>query len=255
MKNLLFGMKAGGGLVAALIGSGLALAQAPGGRGPVGITGAMTRLFGPNREFTAKAEVIVRDKTGREVSGMPMDFSLHGNQIRVELDQTKGTGAAKPPPAIGERLKIIGMARLITIIRPDKNLTVTIFPDQKAYLSAPLPEGEGATAKQPKITKTPLGKETLDGHPCVKYKVVITDDKGHTLEPTTWEATDMKDFPIQIQTTEDDSVSIVHFKQVQFSQPDPKLFEPPAGFTGYSDPQQLKDALDRKYQTAPPAQK
>ena len=35
-----------------------------------------------------------------------------------------------------------------------------------------------------KLEATELGKETVAGHPCVKNKVIVTDDKGDKHEST-----------------------------------------------------------------------
>ena len=53
-----------------------------------------------------------------------------------------------------------------------------------------------------KVEMTEIGKETVDGHPCVKNKVVVTDKENKKHESTVWNATDLKNFPIKIQTQE-----------------------------------------------------
>ena len=47
---------------------------------------------------------------------------------------------------------------------------------------------------------TELGKDTVDGHPCVKNKVIVTDNEGSKHESTVWNATDLKNFPVKIET-------------------------------------------------------
>src|SRR6516164_1666689 len=111
----------------------------------------------------------------------------------------------------------------------------------------PLPKEDLAGSdKEPQVTKTPLGKETVDGHPCVKSEVVITDASGQKVDAVTWEATDLKDLPIQIETQEKDSVSLVRFKQVKFDRPDNGYFEPPSGFTEYHNAEDLKVGVMKK---------
>jgi hypothetical protein len=103
-----------------------------------------------------------------------------------------------------------------------------------------------AAAKTPKIEKTALGKETIDGHECMKNKGRITDDKAQTLEFTTWEAKDLKGFPLQIETTEKDTTSRIRYKQVQFAKPDAAQFDAPAGYTKYKDTQELMQGMMKK---------
>ena len=50
----------------------------------------------------------------------------------------------------------------------------------------------------------------------------------------------------QIQTKEQENTSFVRFKQVQFKKPDADLFEPPNGYTQYSDPQELMQGVMKK---------
>jgi hypothetical protein len=220
-------------------------AQMPGG-GPAGMTAALTKLFGKNTAFTAKGEMQVTDNSKREVSFWPMDFSVLDKKMRVEIDlsQTRNKDA---PVGMGAMLKQMGMSQVVSIIRPDKGVVYVIYPDQRALMTMQLPkEDSQGSEKPPKITKTQLGKETIDGHPCIKNKVVLTDSAGQSTEATTWEASDLKDLPIQLQTQESSTTSIVRFKQVKFTRPAADFFEPPAGFTQYDSPDELKLSVMKK---------
>src|SRR5262249_50897301 len=142
-------------------------------------------------------------------------------------------------PEILDMLKQQGMANMISIVRPDQKLVYLIYPNQKSSLAMPMPQDQADTLEgKSKVEKTPLGKETVDGHNCVKNKVVVTDAKGQTLEATTWNAADLKDFPIQIRTKEQGNTSILRFKEVNLSSPDRKQFDPPSGYTQYKDVQE-----------------
>ena len=219
-------------------------AQMPGG--PAGMSSALTQLFGKTTAFSAKGEMQVSDSSNHEVSFWPMDFSTLDKKIRVEIDlaQTRNKGV---PAEMGAMLKQMGMSQVVSIVRPDKGLVYVIYPDQRAMLNMPLPKEDSAgSEKSPKIAKTPLGKETIDGHSCTKNKVIITDPKGETTEATTWEAADMRDLPIQIETKEGTSTSTLRFKQVKFEPPAAAFFEPPSGFTLYDSADELKLAVMKK---------
>src|SRR5436190_20645814 len=188
--------------VVILWGFARAQAQIPGAGDAGGMTAALTKLFGDVTAFTAKAQVQVMDSTNKEIANMPMDFTLLDKKIRVEIDLTQTKNASMPPGA-ATTLRQMGMAQVISLVRPDKKLVYIIYPDQKAMITMPLPDEDlDVAAKNSKTSKTPLGKETVDGHPCVKNKVVITSEKGEVLEATTWNAIDLQDFPLQIQTKE-----------------------------------------------------
>jgi hypothetical protein len=150
------------------------------------------------------------------------------------------------PPGAAQTLKQMGMARVVSILRPDKNTVYVFYPDQKAMMTMPLPNEDSESAKAQKTLKTPLGKETIDGHSCVKNRVVVNLGQGEPIEAITWNATDLKDFPVQIQTTEKGTSSFVRFKQVQLDKPDASIFEPPSGYTHYPDAQSLMQGIMKK---------
>lgn len=224
--------------------SGVAsFAQVPGAGGPAGMSAAITKLFGNIKTFTAKAEVQVLDNSQKEIVFVPMEFALLDKTVRVEMDLTKMKNQ-QMPPGVADSLKQMGMAHVVSIISPSKKSAFVIYPDQKSVLTMALPEVD--SNKEPKIEKKPLGKETIDGHSCVKNQVLITDEKGEKIDATTWNATDLKDFPVQIQTKESENTSLVKFKQVQFAAPDPAQFEPPTGYTQYSSQQDLMQGIMKK---------
>lgn len=228
------------GLAVLLLGGPAARAQVPGAGGPAGMSAALTKLFGETTAFAAKGEMQVTDQAHNEVAYWPMDFAILDRRIRVHIDLTQ-TRNKDMPQGTAATLKKIGMSEVVSIIRPDKKIVYVIYPDQQAILVMPLPkEDYEGSDKAPKIAKTPLGKETIDGHSCVKNRVLISGANGQSAEAITWDATDLKDLPIQIQTKEKDTISTVRFKQIQFERPADGLFEPPSGYTQYDNPEDLK---------------
>jgi len=212
-----------------LAGSG-AVAQVPSAGSPTGINAAFIKLFGPGAAFTAKADTRVFDKSQTEVVRLPMDFAaLHG-KVRLEINMEQMQGKNLPASTLAS-LKQAGMDRVISISRPDKQATYVVYPGIQSYLNIPLAKGEvEALEKGLKLEKTALGKETLDGHACVKNKVVIRNDKGSVLEAITWNAADLKDFPLQIQMNDKGNTVQMHFTQISFAEPDVKQFELPANY-------------------------
>lgn len=252
LMRLAFGCKQIAFAALVLGASGLsALAQLGGPGGPAGLTAAITKLFGDNRAFTAKAEVQLLDGNQKEVAVMPMDFSLLDSNIRVEMDLAQIKNQQMRPGTI-ESLKQMGMAHVISIINPGKTTALVLYPDQKLLLKVPLTKEEAAAATSAeKLKKTPVGNETVDGHPCVKNKVTFTDAGGQSIDVILWNATDLKDFPVQIQTKENENTSMMRFKQVQFNKPESALFEPPAGYTQCTSQDDLMEALLKKAGPAP----
>jgi hypothetical protein len=68
---------------------------------------------------------------------------------------------------------------------------------------------------------------------------VVTDKEGTKHESTVWNATDLKKFPVEIQTTESGGDVTMLFKNVSLTKPAASLFDPPADFKKYDNIQQL----------------
>ena len=213
---------------------------------PPGWNAALTRLFGDVKAFTAKAELRVLDKAGKESVTMPMNFALLERKVRMDIDMTQMKGPQVPPAQIAG-LKQMAMNRLACIVLPDAKAMEIIFPALAAYVEMPLPEEEAAALnKNFKMHKTALGKETLDGHPCAKDRVMMTDEHGQKLEFIVWSAADLKNFPLQAQMNDAGAIVVIRYQNVQFARPDAKQFVAPPGYTKHKDLLQLMEAAALK---------
>ena len=109
-----------------------------------------------------------------------------------------------------------------------------IYPGLQAYVENP---GQDPNAGKPasdfNSQATELGKESVDGHACVKNKVILTDKAGKTQQFTVWNAADLKNFPLKIETEEGGKTVTLLFKDVKLDHPAAAQFEPPAGFKKY----------------------
>lgn len=216
----------------------------PGGGGGMGSPGAkpevnaaMMRLFGKNAAFSSKAEMKVV-QSGRNVS-MTMEMAVLEGKMRSEIDMGNMKGSEMPPQAMA-MMKQMGMDKIVSLSLPADDKVYIIYPNLKSYAEMPMPKEEAAAAKkEAKIEKTELGKETVEGHPCVKNKVVITDDENKSHEMLVWNATDLKDFPVKMTMKENGAAIEVLYKDVKFAKPDAKLFEAPKDFKKYESMQQL----------------
>ena len=214
-----------------LLASQAGLAQMPGASSRTGINAAFVKLFGTAGAFSAKVNTRVLDPSQKELVRMPMEFAALDNKVRLEINlgQTQGKDFTASTIAT---LKQAGMDRMISVFRPDKMATYIIYPGVQSYQIMPMPKAEAETfAKGFKLEKSALGKETIDGHACVKNKVVVQGDKGPVLEVTTWNATDLKDFPVQIGMRDNENTVLMGFSQVRFAKPDASQFELPAGYS------------------------
>src|SRR5213075_466395 len=210
--------------------AGVAHARLSSGGTP-GWNAAMTKLFGDVKAFSAKAEMRALDKSGQPSIQVPMNFALLDNKVRMDIDMTQSKGRQAPPEQVA-LLKQMAMDKVACIVALDKKAMQLIFPSLAAYVETPLTEDESAALnKDWKLQKTPLGKESIGGHPCVKNRVVMTDGKGQQTEALVWNATDMKDFPVQMQLNDKETTVVMRYNEVRLSKPDAKQFDAPAGFT------------------------
>lgn len=220
--------------------------QLPGSDAAPGLSTAMLKLFGNIATFTAHADVQVLDARQAERIRTPMTFSGAGGSLRVEIDMTQMHGKDMPAGAL-PALKQLGMDRVASVLRPDQQTLFIIYPNARSYVTLPLSKEE-ASVQNLRLEKTPLGKETVDGHPCVKNKVVVRNGTNTIFSATTWNAGDLKDFPLIIMTKEKDLTSVMRFSQIQFARPDAKQFLPPAGFTKFTDAESLVLSRSTKVQ-------
>jgi hypothetical protein len=226
-----------------------AFAQLPGSDGSPGVSTVMLKLFGNVTNFTARADVQVIDKANTEQLRTPMLFARLDSKLRVEIDMTQMRGKELAAASVAG-LKQLGLDRVVSLLRVDRKALFIVYPNAQSYVAMPLPKEESeASIRNLKITKNALAQETVDGHPCVKNNVIIKDGTNLVLTATTWNATDLRDFPIQIATKENDNTSIMRFQQIQFVRPEPKQFDPPANFKQYHDPQTLVISRSTKVST------
>ncbi len=247
MKTYPYGLPALALLSASLLAAN-AQPQLPGGGAPAGVTAALIPLFGETHAFTAKATVRILDADKQEVSSTPMDFALLDNKIRVSFDINQIRNR-RLPAAVVSTLTRMDMARVTAIIRPDLSELFVLYPGQKVAVVMPLSDTDlGAAVKPPKIEKEAAGKETIDGRECAKKRVTIRPAQGAAVEAQTWEAPDLKDFPMQIATFDSDRSTWIRFTQVELKGLDSKQFEVPAGYVRYGNPREFMEAMQKKFE-------
>jgi hypothetical protein len=226
----------------ALLFAALTFVHAQAGPPNSGINASLLKWFGDTKAFTAKGEVRMTDAGGKEISSMPVTWMLLDGKLRTEMDMGQMKGANMPAEALG-MLKQTGMDKMHMLVTPEKKTTLVVYPGLQAY--APVPD-ETTSAAEAKIETTELAKETVDGHPCVKKKLSTTDAKGKVEEAIVWSATDLKGFPIKLETKQQNTTLHMRFDTPSFDKPDAKLFEPPASYTRHENIQGLMQAAMMK---------
>jgi hypothetical protein len=236
--------------VLTITGLALATAQAQphrtaGGAGGPHFGAALAKLYGENQTFGARMEFETADASGQTIT-VPGKMSFDNGKTRFEmnLSDIKGT---KMPPEAAAQMKAMGMDSMVSISRPDKKVSYLVYPGMNSYVEMPITDtNDTAAADDFKVDITELGKETVDGHDCVKNKIVVAGKDGVKHESTVWNAKDLKNFPLKIESTEQGRKVLMSYKDVTFTKPDAGDFEAPADFTKYSSPQEMMQAVMMK---------
>ncbi len=199
--------------------------------------GAMDKLFGHNQSFSATLDMQMKTSAEGNTMDMPGTIYFDSGQSRFEMNMSEMKGHQMSPEAAAH-MKAMGMDKMVTITLPQGKTAYLIYPDMQAYVEMPVANTEADT-NDFKMETTELGKETVDGHPCVKNKVVMTDPEGNQHESTVWNATDLNNFPVKIEQNGEGHQVTMMFKDIKLSKPDASLFTPPTGFTKYDSMQAM----------------
>lgn len=195
--------------------------------------------------FTATGHVTTSGRSKKDGTQMEMAFAVLEGKSRVEMDMAKMKGAGVEGSI--EQMKQMGMDRTVMISLPSEGKTIMAYPGAGGYCEMPIagadPKGKG---KEPKVEKKEVGKETIDGHSCVKFEMTVTVDGSKPVKSTVWEATDLKGFPIQCQMESGGMTTTMLYKDIKMGKPDAKLFEPPAGCKKYGSMQEMMMSIAMK---------
>jgi hypothetical protein len=225
-------------LLASLLVLGLGLAPAlaqmgPPGAGAPNLGGSLSKLFGANQAFSAKVEIHATTENGEMV--MPAKVSFDNQKARFEFNMLDMKGT-QMPAEVAARVKEMGMDQMISISRPDLKVNYMIYPSLHSYLE--VPTGDAAAKVSPDdytVDTSKLGEETVEGHACTKNKVTITAKDGTKSEATVWDASDLKDFPIKVETDNGGRPATMYFRDISFSKPAGSQFDLPSGLNKYND--------------------
>jgi hypothetical protein len=170
---------------------------------------------------------------------MDMILAVLDRKMRAEVD-LNAMKSDQYPPAVLAQLKILGIDRMISITSPEAEAVYLIYPGLESYVDLPLSRQEAArlSDKTPLKTKA-IGKENVQGQPCIKNRVSITDENGREQHLLVWNATALGNLPLQIHMEGDGSSITILLRDVRLSQPDAKQFAPAPTFARFTNIQQM----------------
>jgi hypothetical protein len=200
-------------------------------------------IFGLDASFSANAKLIEKDKAAKVPRTSELEYQYRKGDVR--LVQDAATRSYLSAQNI-EDLKRMRTDILISIVRPHQRTRYLIYPGLESYTVVEEPaesSGEDGDAKRPKPKKVEIGKETVEGHACIKYRITYPDDEEGT-EITTWQAEDLDNFPVQVQVVHGNQSVTLQFRDIESSSLDPASFKAPAGYKRYDSPSALFAAIN-----------
>jgi hypothetical protein len=208
---------------------------------PVDPTALVQQLIGSNASFTATADISGRSKDETQNFDLPIGYALLGGRLRTEIDLTEFRGLHACDIAQG-KLAEVGLDQVIFVLLPDLKLKFLIYPRARAYVET-IQNWRERLNQIVDIQKSRVGTLTIDGHPCTRYKVVATNELGDKTAVDVWQASDLADFPVQMEFQIRNTTFKVLFHNVNLARPNLSLFEPPADFDRYASLQALLQAI------------
>ena len=194
------------------------------------------QLLGTNSAFSATIHLAYI--AGTNSFNADMSYAILNRNIRSEFSISKIPDLKFSPKALAKAQRC-GLDHTIAVESSDKSFF--LYPDIRAWVD--MTKSNQSLRAQRKIRKREIYQETLNGHPCIKYGVLMSGD-GRYRSALLWEATDLHGFPLRMDWTGDDGANwSVEFSDVDTKPPHPQLFEIPSGYRRYSDLEELVKAL------------
>jgi hypothetical protein len=175
------------------------------------------------KDFTAVVHSVTVDKSRNQSWTFDAPLWITGQKMKMEMDmsrmmQASGAKDAEQSP----------MSKMTMLNRGDKKTGYTLYPKVQKYL---VHSEAGEAGEKPKVDKTKVGSETIDGHPCDKYKVTITYKDGKGEEGFIWNAKDLGGMTIRSMVENKDFKVTTDLKNIVLKASPASVFEIPQGYT------------------------
>ncbi len=175
------------------------------------------------KDFTAVVHSVSLNKGNDQSWVFDAPLWITGPKMKMEMDMTQMMAASGAKDAGQSPL-----GRMTVLNRGDKRTGYTLYPNVQKYIVRTEAEANG---EKPKVERTKVGGETIDGHPCDKYRVVITLKDGTSQEGFIWNARDLGGMTIRSEVENKDFKTTTELKKVVLGSSPPSVFEIPQGYT------------------------
>jgi len=174
-----------------------------------------------DRDFKAVIVSTTVDKTNNRTVTFEMPVAKSGKKFRTDIDYSLMTQGESMPPAFSQ---------MVTIHLEDEKRAYTLFPNVKKFMVNE--DVDQPFEEDYEITRTEVGKEVVDGHPTIKYKVQVTfeGDDVSPQEGFVWRASDLGDMMIKSEMENETVRFSTILKNIELKTPSEALFQVPEGY-------------------------
>ena len=180
------------------------------------------------KDFYAVVHSASLSKSDNKSWVMDAPLWITGPKMKMEMDLTKMFQASG-----GQDASQSPMSRMTMLNRGDKKTGYTLYPNVQKYIVHT--EMDDRVGEKPKVEKTKVGSETIDGHPCDKYKVVISYKNEKPQEGFIWNARDLVWMTIRSEVENKDFKITTDLKNIVLKSSPASVFEIPQGYTQAKD--------------------
>lgn len=144
--------------------------------------------------------------------------------LSVKVYRTAASARAQYTPTLA-RLYMPGKNAVYNLTQyPGGSRTCVVFPLNKGMGLPNLLE----LLHAPKLQRTAVGTEVVEGHPSRIERVVATTPDGRTSQFTVWLAQDLRGVPVKMESSDTGMKVTAVYRDIVLATPDRALFTPPA---------------------------
>jgi len=179
------------------------------------------------RDFYAVVHSVSLNKSDNKSWVFDAPLWITGQKMKMEMDMSKMMEASGAKDASQSP-----MSKMTMLSRGDKKMSYTLYPNVRKYMVHTDAEQQD---EKPKVEKTKVGSETIDGHPCDKFKVVITYKSEPPQEGFIWNAMDLGGMTIKSEVENKDFKMTTELKKIVLKSSPASVFDIPQGYTESKD--------------------
>ncbi len=175
------------------------------------------------KDFHAVIHSVSLNKGDNKSWVMDAPLWITGPKMKMEMDLTKMMQASG-----GKDSEQSPLSKMTILSRGDKKTGYTLYPNVQKYMVHDEKEG---TDEKPHVVKEKVGSETIDGHPCDKFKVTVTYKSEKPQEGFIWNARDLDNMTIRSEVENKDFKVTTELKSIVLKSSPASIFEIPANYT------------------------